>query len=135
MPKKAPVDVSAFAKATGIGPDESAEFFRQFGGLVGGGLKVDSAFTGPVVKILGKTVKDALGTIFKTPAGSGLPKRLRFVNYNTRNRTVHLRADDDTRKRLDISLGQLERMLEEGAIGVDPRPPPLAATMKGLRKE
>ena len=87
-----------------------------------GGLKAGSPFTGPTIKILGKTVKDALGTIFTAPAESGLPRRLRFVNYNTRDKLLHLRSDDAARTRLDIPLGQLEQMLEQGAIGVQPRP-------------
>lgn len=91
------------------------------------GLKAGSTFTGPTIKVLGKTIKDALGTIFTAPAESGLPRRLRFVNYNTRDKLLHLRSDDAARTRLDIPLGQLEQMLEQGAIGVQPRPEPLTA--------
>src|SRR3990167_1900932 len=83
---------------------------------VGMGLKADSTFAGPVIKTLGKTVKETLGSIFTTPKGSGLPARLRFVNYNTRDKLMHLRAEDATRERLDIPLNQFERMMTDGAI-------------------
>lgn len=98
------------------------------------GLKAGSTFVGPTIKVLGKSVKDALGTIFTTPAESALPRRLRFVNYNTRDKLVHLRSDDAIRTRLDVPLGQLEQMLEQGAIGIQPRPEP-ARAMKTLLGE
>lgn len=130
MPQRAEYDPSGFAHAESIGPaDLFTQFFGDGSGLGGvvGGLKAGNEFAGPVIKTLGKTVKEALGSIFTTPKGSGLPQRLRFVNYNTRDKLMHLRAEDATRERLDIPLNQFERMLTEGAIGLQPRPEPQAA--------
>ena len=135
MPDRRPISPGtppSIGHATSIGPDQLAEIVRQFGGVLGTTAPGAPKAAGPILKTLGKSVTDLLGSIFTAPKGSSLPQRMRFVNWDAKGKLMNFRADAPKgtpayRERIDATLDDVDRMLRDGALGLQPRPEPAAA--------
>lgn len=103
---------------SGIGPDPGIDaVMEKYGGLMGGGIAEEG---GPIIRSLGKYLSELLGLeVGATKAGSGLPKRMRLTNFDSREGNLDFHAA--SRKggeRFQATPSQLDTLVGQGALDV-----------------
>lgn len=85
-----------------------------------------------MLQSLGKPISELLGAIFRTPNKSGLPTKLRLINWNARNNTAALRGLRKGDEAFEAAPSQLDELLTGGALDLD-QPP--QAGVDAIRKK
>jgi hypothetical protein len=118
MPERNPL--TALRKAESIGADPLAAEWST------AAMPTDPA----MLRSLGKPISDLLSAVFKTPkAGqTGLPSRVRLTNRDARKGTVDMHGVRKSADRLEATPGQLDDLLNSGAIELE-QPPQGAVDM------
>lgn len=112
MPERNPL--TALQKAESIGADPLAAEWSM------GAMPTDPA----MLRALGKPISELLSAVFKTPQAmkTGLPSRVRLTNWDARKGMVDMHGVRRTADRLEATPGQLDELLNSGAIELEQPP-------------
>lgn len=83
-----------------------------------------------MLESLGKPIAELLSTIFRTPNGSGLPSKLRLINWNGGAGTAALRGLRKGEEAFEATPAQLDALINDGTVGIDQPPQSAVAAIQ-----
>lgn len=117
----------AFQKATRISARQP-ELVEATAPPVG----LPEADMGPVLKSLGKPISELLSLVLEQagPVVKGIPKRIRLTQWDALNKLLEFHGLNNAAERMQVSPGDLDRLISEGVLQIPGSPKGQSATIQ-----